>query len=152
MKKVTIKNISIGSKFCQPDLVTPHNQMMTVVDIEYHEDAGEPCRDMWGGVVWEKPFATIYAVGSLTGERKGYTVQSEDSDLSSWLTFIENPQERIDLIYQNRRKEVISLAHRNLAEIVQKLQVINGYPAQLNKDQKMKNHIEYVAKAMLEVY
>jgi hypothetical protein len=152
MKKVTIKNICIGSKFCQPDLATPHNQMMTVVDIEYNKDAGEPCRDMWGSVVWEKPFATIYAVGSLTGERKGYTVQSEDSDLSSWLTFIENPQERINLIYQNRRKEVISLAHRNLAEIVQKLQVINGYPAQLDKDQKMKNLIEYVAKAMLEVF
>ena len=152
MEKVTIKNISIGSKFCQPELATPHNQMMTVVDIEYNKDAGEPCRDMWGAVVWEKPFATIYAVGSLTGERKGYTVQSADSDLSSWLTFIENPQERMEAIYNNLREDVIRVANRNLSEIVQKLQAIKGYPAQLNKDEKMKNLIEYVAKAMLEVF
>lgn len=149
---VTIQNISIGTKFCEPELVHPHNQMMTVTGIKYNENAGRPVRDMWGGEVWAEPFATIEAVGSITGEKKGYTVQSADSDLSDWLTFIETPEERINLIYQNRREEVIKLANRNLAEIVQKMQDIRNYPAQLDKDQSMKNLIEYVAKAMLEVF
>lgn len=149
---VTIKDIKIGTKFCEPELVHPHNQMMTITGIKYNENAGRPVRDMWGGEVWAEPFATIEAVGSITGEKKGYTVQSADSDLSDWLTFIENPEERINLIYQNRREEVIKLANRNLSEIVQKLQDIRNYPAQLDKDQSMKNLIEYVAKAMLEVF
>lgn len=149
---VTIQNISIGTKFCQPELVHPHNQMMTVTGIKYNKNAGRPVRDMWGGEVWAEPFATIEAVGSITGEKKGYTVQSADSDLSDWLTFIENPEERINLIYQNRREEVIRVANRNLAEIVQKLQDIRNYPVQLDKDQSMKNLIEHVAKAMLEVF
>ena len=149
---VTIKDIKIGTKFCEPELVHPHNQMMTVTGIKYNENAGKPCLDMWGAKVWEEPFATIEAVGSITGEKKGYTVQSADSDLSGWLTFIETPEERINLIYQNRREEVIKLANRNLAEIVQKLQDIRNYPAQLDKDENMKNLIEYVAKAMLEVF
>jgi len=149
---VTIKDIKIGTKFCEPELVHPHNQMMTVTGIKYNENAGRPVRDMWGGEVWAEPLATIEAVGSITGEKKGYTVQSADSDLSGWLTFIENPEERINLIYQNRREEVIKLANKNLAEIVQKLQDIRNYPAQLDKDQNMKNLIEYVAKAMLEVF
>ena len=149
---VTIQNISIGTKFCQPELIHPHNQMMTVTGIKYNKNAGRPVRDMWGGEVWAEPFATIEAVGSITGEKKGYTVQSADSDLSDWLTFIENPEERINLIYQNRREEVIRVANRNLAEIVQKLQDIRNYPVQLDKDQSMKNLIEHVAKAMLEVF
>ena len=149
---VTIKDIKVGTKFCEPELVHPHNQMMTVTGIKYNENAGRPVRDMWGGEVWAEPFATIEAVGSITGEKKGYTVQSADSDLSGWLTFIETPEERIDLIYQNRREEVIKLANRNLSEIVQKLQDIRNYPAQLDKDDKMKHLIELVAKAMLEVF
>ena len=149
---VTIKDIKIGTKFCEPELVHPHNQMMTVTGIKYNENAGRPVKDMWGGVVWAEPFATIEAVGSITGEKKGYTVQSADSDLSDWLTFIENPEERINLIYQNRREEVIKLANRNLSEIFQKLKDIRNYPVQLDKDQSMKNLIEYVAKAMLEVF
>ena len=131
---ITIQNISVGTKFCQPELVHPHNQMMTVTGIKYN-----------------RTFATIEAVGSITGEKKGYAVQSEDSDLSDWLTFC-SPEERIERIYQNRREEVIRVAHRNLAEIVQKLQDIRNYPGQLNKDQNMKNLIEYVAKAMIEVF
>jgi hypothetical protein len=47
---------------------------------------------------------------------------------------------------------VIRVANRNLAEIVQKLQDIRNYPGQLDKDQSMKNLIEYVAKAMIEVF
>lgn len=149
---VTIKDIQVGTKFCEPELVHPHNQMMTVTGIKYNENAGRPVRDMWGGEVWAEPFATIEAVGSITGEKKGYAVQSAESDLSDWLTFIETPEERINLIYQNRREEVIKLANRNLADIVQKMQDIRNYPAQLDKDQSMKNLIEYVAKAMLEVF
>lgn len=149
---VTIKDIKIGTKFCEPELVHPHNQMMTVTGIKYNENAGRPVRDMWGGEVWAEPFATIEAVGSITGENKGYTVQSAESDLSGWFTFIETPEERINLIYQNRREEVIKLANRNLAEIVQKMQDIRNYPAQLDKDEKMKHLIELVAKAMLEVF
>lgn len=149
---VTIKDIKIGTKFCEPELVHPNNQMMTVTGIKYNENAGRPVKDMWGGVVWAEPFATIEAVGSITGEKKGYTVQSAESDLSDWLSFIENPEERINLIYQNRREEVIKLANRNLAEIVQKMQDIRNYPAQLDKDDKMKHLIELVAKAMLEVF
>lgn len=149
---VTIKDIKVGTKFCEPELVHPHNQMMTVTGIKYNENAGRPVRDMWGGEVWAEPFATIEAVGSITGEKKGYTVQSADSDLSGWLTFIETPEERINLIYQNRREEVIKLANKNLAEIVQKIQDIRNYPAQLDNDQSMKNLIEYVSKAMLEVF
>lgn len=148
---ITIQNISVGTKFCQPELVHPHNQMMTVTGIKYNRNAGRPVRDMWGGEVWSEPFATIEAVGSITGEKKGYAVQSEDSDLSGWLTFC-SPKERIERIYQNRREEVIRVANRNLAEIVQKLQDIRNYPSQLDKDQNMKNLIEHVAKAMLEVF
>jgi hypothetical protein len=148
---ITIQNISVGTKFCQPELIHPHNQMMTVTGIKYNRNAGRPVRDMWGGEVWSEPFATIEAVGSITGVKKSYAVQSEDSDLSDWLTFC-SPEERINLIYQNRREEVIRVVNRNLAEIVQKLQDIRNYPSQLDKDQSMKNLIEYVAKAMLEVF
>lgn len=148
---VTIKDIQVGTKFCEPELVHPHNQMMTVTGIKYNENAGRPVRDMWGGEVWAEPFATIEAVGSITGEKKGYTVQSAESDLSGWLTFC-SPEERIERIYQNRREEVIRVANRNLSEIVQKLQDIRNYPSQLDKDQNMKNLIEHVAKAMLEVF
>ena len=148
---VTIKDIKIGTTFCEPELVHPHNQMMTVTGIKYNENAGKPCLDMWGGEVWSEPFATIEAVGSITGVKKSYAVQSEDSDLSDWLTFC-SPEERINLIYQNRREEVIRVANRNLSEIVQKLQDIRKYPSQLDKDQNMKNLIEHVTKAMLEVF
>ncbi len=152
MEKVTIKNICIGTKFCQPELVHPHNEMMTVTGINYNKNAGAPVKDMWGGTVWAEPFATIMAVGSITGKSKGYTVQSDDADLSGWLTFIENPKERINAIYNNRREEVMRVAKRNLSEIVQKLQDITKYPAQLDKDESMKNLIEHVSKAMLEVF
>lgn len=151
MERITIKDIKIGTTFCQPELVIPHNQMMTIIDIKYNRNAGKPVNDMWGNEVWPEPFATIEAIGSITGEKKGYAVQSEDSDLSDWLTFC-TPKERIEAIYADRRKKVINTANRHLGEIVSAMQELRNYPTCLDKDEKMKNLIEYVAKAMIEVF
>ena len=152
MEKITIKNVKVGTKFCQPELVSPHNEMMTVIDIKVNPDAGEPCKDMWGGTVWNKPKYTIVAIGSITHTEHTFCVQSDDSELQDWLTFIELPEERLNAIYKCRREDVLRIASKNLGEIVKVMQEVTKYPAQLNKDEKMKNLKEYVAKAMLEVF
>lgn len=92
-KEITIKDVCRGTLFFQKEYVAPHNALMEVVDIEYNKKAGQPIKDQWGGTVWEEPFATIKARNSITGEVSGYTVQSENSVLSDWLTFVKDKDE-----------------------------------------------------------
>ena len=150
-KALKLKDIKVGMTYCHPDYVYPSNELMTVTDIKYNENAGEPCRDMWGGVVWEEPLAEVEAVGSITGKKSGFCVQSENSDLD-WMLWVNSPEERIEAIYADRRKEIIRTTNRCLSEVVKKMQEIHNYPAQLDKDDKMKHLIELIAKAMLEVF
>jgi hypothetical protein len=145
MAKITLQNICVGTTFCQPELVSPHNQMMRVTGIKYNKNAGKPCYDMWGGKVWEEPFATIEAVGELTGEQKGYTVQSEDSDLSSWLTFC-TPEQRINSIYASRKDNTIRVIKRNLPEMIQAVTELPKFAKQLNDDEDMKKVIEMLGR------
>ena len=152
MEKITIKDIKVGMKFCQPELVHPHNQMMTIKSIEYNKNAGKPVKDMWGSVVWAEPLATIMAVGSITGEIKSYAVQSEDSDLSDWFTFINKPSERINAIYQSRREELIKVAKKNLKEVIKKLDELKKYPAPFRKDASMQEFANYIEKATIEIH
>lgn len=149
---ITIKDINVGMTFCQPGLVSPHNQMMTITGIKYNKKAGKPIKDIYGATVWNEPFAFIEAVGSITGKKQDYAVQSENSNIANWLTFVDSPEDRISLIYQKLRDKVIDMVHDNLGEIVKTMEEIRKYPAQLEKDDKMKNLIELVAKAMIEVY
>ena len=150
-KVLKLKDIKVGMTYCHPDYVYPSNELMTVTGIEYNKNAGEPCRDMFGGVVWAEPLAEVEAVGTITGKKGGFTVQSEDSDLD-WMLWVNSPEERIEAIYADRRKKIISTTNRCLSEVVKKMQEIHNYPAQLDKDDKMKLLIELVAKAMLEVF
>lgn len=145
MGTITIKDIKVGTTFCQPELVSPHNQMMRVTGIKYNKNAGKPCKDMWGGTVWAEPFATIEAVGELTGEQKGYTVQTEDSDLSSWLTFC-TPEQRIDLVYASRKANAINIIKRNLPEMIAAIQELPKFAKQLNGDEDMKKVIEMLGR------
>lgn len=145
MGTITIKDIKVGTTFCQPELVSPHNQMMTVVDIEYNKDGGKPVYDMWGGKVWEEPFATILAKGALTGEISRYTVQSRNSDLSSWLTFC-TPEQRIDLVYASRKADAINVIKRNLPEMIAAIQELPKFAKQLNGDEDMKKVIEMLGR------
>lgn len=145
MGTITIKDIKVGTTYCQPELVSPHNQMMTVVDIVYNEDGGKPVYDMWGGKVWEEPFATILAKGELTGEIKGYTVQSRNSDLSSWLTFC-TPEERINTIYANRRESAVRAIKRCMPEMLKAVTELPKFAAQLDKDEDMKRVIEMLGR------
>ena len=88
-KKITINNVHVGTRFREPELAYPHNQIMIVIGFERNKDAGEPIRDEFGGVCWKKPLGSIVAKGEVTGEVKKYSVQSENSNLSRWLTFLE---------------------------------------------------------------
>lgn len=92
-KDITIKDVCRGTLFFQKEYVAPHNALMEVVDIVYNKDAGKPIKDQWGGTVWEEPFASIKVRNSITGEISGYTVQSENSVLSDWLTFVKDREE-----------------------------------------------------------
>lgn len=145
-KKVTIKDIKRGMLICNPECVYPHNEVKEIIDIKYNPRAGEPVKDMWGGTVWDEPFAEIIAVGKITGERTGYSVQTEDSDLSSWITFIKSPEERIEKIYQDRRY----WAKYHLQRVFQDrdfrryIEDVKKYPAQLGEDKEMRELIKLV--------
>lgn len=88
-KNITIKDICRGTLFFD----APRGDLMEVVDIEYNKKAGQPIKDQWGGVVWEEPFASIKARNTVTGKTSGYTVQSQDSKLNDWLTFVKDKEE-----------------------------------------------------------
>ena len=150
-KTMRLKDIKVGMTYCHPENVYPHNELMKVTGIKYNRNAGAPVKDMWGGTVWSEPFADVEAVGTITGEKSGFTVQSEDSDLD-WMLWVDSPEERMNAIYADRREDIIELTHENLGEIVEKMQEIRKYPAQLDKDEKMKRLIELIAKAMIEVF
>ena len=152
MEKITIKDIKVGMKFCQPELVHPHNQMMTIKSIKYNKNAGKPIKDMWGSVVWAEPLATIMAVGSITKKKKYYSVQSKNSNLSDWLTFTNKPSERINAIYQNRREELVRVAKENLKEVIKKLDELKKYPAPFRKDASMQKFANYIEKATIEIH
>ena len=145
-KKITIKDIKRGMLICEPGCVYPHNEVQEIIDIKYNPRAGEPVKDMWGGTVWSEPFAEIITVGKITGERTGYSVQSEDSDLSSWINFINSPEERIEKIYKDRRY----WAKHHLQRVFQDrdlqryIEDVKKYPAQLGEDKEMKELIKLV--------
>lgn len=146
-KKVTIKDIKRGMLICNPECVYPHNEVKEIIDIKYNPRAGEPVKDMWGGTVWAEPFAEIITVGKITGERTGYSVQTEDSDLSDWITFIKNPEERIEKIYQDRRYWAMYHAKRVLEDqqyFMRWFDDIKKYPAQLDADKEMKELVSLV--------
>ena len=136
-KVITIKDIKKGTQFCEPSAKSPRNEIMTVVDIKYNPRVGEPVKDMWGGAVWSEPLATVYAVGEITKERRGYSVQSEDYNLADWLTFIDTPEDRINAIYADRRYWATIELKRHFPEILKALQELANYPAQFQKDKKM---------------
>lgn len=92
-KGITIKDVCRGTLFFIKDYVYPYNALMEVVDIEYNKNAGEPVKDVWGGTVWEQPFASIKARNTITNEISGYSVQTENSVLSDWLTFVKDREE-----------------------------------------------------------
>ena len=150
-KALKLQDIKVGMTYCHPDNVYPHNELMTVTGIKYNENAGRPVKDMWGGVVWAEPFAEVEAVGTITGEKSGFTVQSKDSKLD-WMLWVNSPEERMQAIYADRREEVIKTAKENLGEIVGAMRELRNYPAYFDKDEKMKHLVELVAKAMLEVF
>jgi hypothetical protein len=150
-KALRLKDIKVGMTYCHPDYVYPHNELMTVTGIKYNENAGRPIKDMWGGEVWAEPFAEVDAIGTITGEKGGFSVQSEDSDLD-WMLWVNSPEERMQAIYADRRKEVIDTAKENLGKIVEAMRELRNYPAYLDKDEKMKHLTDLVAKAMLEVF
>jgi len=150
-KVLRLKDIKVGMTYCHPDHVYPHNELMTVTGIKYNENAGRPVKDMWGGVVWSEPFAEVEAVGTITGEKSGFTVQSEDSELD-WMLWVNSPEERMQAIYDDRREEVIETANENLSEIVDVMKELRNYPAYLDKDEKMKHLMDLVARAMIEVF
>lgn len=88
-KSITIKDVCRGTLFYE----APHGDLMEVVGIEYNENAGQPIKDQWGGTVWEEPFAALKAKNTVTGKVSGYTVQTQDSELSGWLTFVKDKEE-----------------------------------------------------------
>lgn len=88
-KSITIKDVCRGTLFFE----APRGDLMEVVDIEYNKKAGQPVKDQWGGVVWEEPFASIKARNTITGKVSGYAVQSQDSKLNDWLTFVKDKEE-----------------------------------------------------------
>lgn len=88
-RTITIKDVCRGALFFE----APHGDLMEVVDIEYNENAGQPIKDQWGGTVWEEPFAVLKAKNTVTGKVSGYMVQSQNSDLSRWLTFVKDKEE-----------------------------------------------------------
>lgn len=92
-KGITIKDVCRGTLFFTKGYVSPYNALMEVVDIEYNKNAGKSVKDMWGGTVWEEPFASIKARNTITDEISGYSVQTENSVLSDWLTFVKDREE-----------------------------------------------------------
>lgn len=148
-KVITIKDIKKGTQFCEPSAKSPRNEIMTVVDIKYNPHAGRPVKDMWGGVVWAEPLATVYAVGAITKERRGYSVQSEDYNLADWLTFIDTPEDRINAIYADRRYWAMYRVKQHLPEIIKELQEVTKFPAQLEKDKVMKTMVKSLQEAYL---
>jgi hypothetical protein len=68
------------------------------------------------------------------------------------MLWVNSPEERMQAIYADRRKEVIDTAKENLGEIVEAMRELRNYPAYLDKDEKMKHLMDLVAKAMIEVF
>lgn len=147
-KKITIKDVKIGMLICDPAYVSPDNEIQEIIDIEYNPKAGEPVKDMFGGVVWSEPFATIKTVGKTTGKRRGYTVQSVDSELQDWITFIKNPEDRINAIYADRRKMTIYQAKRifESRDFTRWYEEIKKFPLQYRKDKEMKRLVELLTE------
>jgi hypothetical protein len=147
-KKITIKDVKIGMLICDPAYVSPDNEIQEIIDIEYNPKAGEPVKDMFGGVVWSEPFATIKTVGKTTGKRRGYTVQSADSELQDWITFIKNPEDRMNAIYADRRDMAIhftkvAFEDEDLARYIKE---VKKCPAQLKSDKAMSEVVELIDK------
>lgn len=150
-KALKLQDIKVGMTYCHPDHVYPHNELMTVTGIKYNKNAGAPCRDMWGGVVWSEPLAEVEAVGTITGKKGGFCVQSENSELD-WMLWVNSPEERMQAIYADRRKDVIDTVNENLGEILEKMKELRNYPAYLDNDKQMKHLMDLVAMAMIEVF
>lgn len=147
-KKITIKDVKIGMLICDPAYVSPDNEIQEIIDIEYNPKAGEPVKDMFGGVVWSEPFATIKTVGKTTGKRRGYSVQSADSELQDWITFIKKPEDRMNAIYADRRDMAIhftkvAFEDEDLARYIKE---VKKCPAQLKNDKAMSEVVELIDK------
>ena len=142
-KIITIKDVKRGMLLCEPSCVYPKNEVQEVVDIKYNPRAGAPVKDMWGGVVWSEPFAQIITVGKTTGERRGYSVQSQDSELQDWIHFIDKEQDRINAIYADRRQWLMYHTRRMLkdANLSRYYEDMVKLPSQFNKDKEAKELI-----------
>lgn len=104
----TIKDIKVGDKFFNKEYSEEHIEGFVVTEIIKEKDGGEPVKDMWGSVVWNKPMYTIKCKSLTDGHESGLAVQDEDSDLSSWNDFYSTEKERKEITYRYRRQRYLS--------------------------------------------
>lgn len=81
----TRKDIKVGMLF----YYTNPKELFRIVDIVTNPRAGEPVKDMWGGVVWQEPAYTIKGISLLTGKETGFAVQSESSSLDGYIKLVK---------------------------------------------------------------
>jgi len=104
----TIKNIKVGDKFFNKEYSEEHIGGFVVTEIIVNKDGGEPVKDMWGSVVWNKPMYTIKCKSLTDGHESGLSVQDENSDLSSWNDFYSTEVGRKEITYRHRRQMYLS--------------------------------------------
>lgn len=85
----TIKDIKVGDKYFFTNHAEEFKKLYEITSIEVNNNAGEPIRDMFGGVVWSVPKYTIHSV-SEDGKKSSVSVQSDNTNFDGWITFIKS--------------------------------------------------------------
>jgi hypothetical protein len=113
----TIKDIKKGDLFCFLDHSEKFQNLYEVTEINQNKDGGKQVKDMWGGVVGEKPMFTIVGISPINSEKNGFSVQSENSNLDNWITFVDSKEDYYKKLYDYRKANVLKSVIRQMSAI-----------------------------------
>ena len=113
----TIKDIKKGDLFCFLEYSEKFQNLFEVTEIKGNKDGGKQVKDMWGGVVGEKPMFTIVGISPINSEKTGLSVQSEDSNLDGWITFVDSKEDYYKKLYDHRKEKVFKSVIRQMSAI-----------------------------------
>jgi hypothetical protein len=113
----TIKDIKKGDLFCFLEHSEKFQNLYEVTEITQNKDGGKPMKDMWGGVVGEMPMFHIVGISLINSEKNGFSVQSENSNLDNWITFVDSKEDYYKKLYDHRKANVLKSVIRQMSAI-----------------------------------
>lgn len=144
---ITISDIKIGTIYNFPANCGEHREPCRVTKITRNANAGRPCYDMWGGMVWAEPAYSVEGIGLQTGRQRGFTVQSDTQDLTGFIAILPDiPEKVMDTTnaHDKRLVEQINTIWRNPEKVGSLLTILTLIA---NRD-----NAELVDKGIIQTY